>query len=180
MAVCEFIEVEVSGRRVYVALHPVTVEEFCTFMDASGRPRPPRLRCGRSGSSPVVEVAQEDAAAYCRWLCRQEGRACRLPSIAELQTLMEDAQADDLDFGVWPTEAGRMPALRGGLKPVCLCEWTCETLEVPRSDGRHARALASIFYPPWLREGNNVMHVHASVSASEGYSFVTFRVACDG
>lgn len=180
MAVCEFIEVEVSGRRVHVALHPVTVEALCAFLDASARPRPPRLRCGRSGSAPVVEVSQEDAAAYCRWLGEREVRSYRLPGTAELQTLMEGADGEEIDAGVWPQERGRMPELRGGLKPHFLCEWTCETLEVPRSDGRHARALASIFYPPWLREGSNVAHVHASVSASEGYSFVTFRVACDG
>ncbi len=176
----EFVEVPAPGRGVRLALHPVTLDAFCAFLDASGRPRSPRLRRGRSGSAPVVEVSQEDASAYCRWLGEREVRSYRLPGTAELQTLMEGADGEEIDAGVWPQERGRMPELRGGLKPHFLCEWTCETLEMPPSGTRPPKALAILFYPPWLREGSNVAHVHASVSASEGYSFVTFRVACDG
>jgi len=176
----EFVEIRTTGKGVHLALHPVTVEAFCAFLQASGRSRPPLLRRGRAGGAPVVEVSQEDAAAYCRWLGEREGRSYRLPGTAELQTLMEGGQADELDAGAWPHDAGRTPELRGGLSPHFLCEWTCETLEMPPSGARPAKALATIFYPPWLREGGNVAHVHASVSAAEGYSFVTFRAAYDG
>ena len=67
----------------------------------------------------------------------------------------------------------------GGLKPVWLCEWTQET-EVIEQAGDHApRVLGSIFYPPWLREGNAPGHAQAHLAADEGYSFVTFRLVYD-
>ena len=72
-----------------------------------------------------------------------------------------------------------LPEVIGGLKPVFLCEWTAETETVEQPAGRPAHVLGSIFYPPWLREGSTGMHAQAHLLATEGYSFVTFRVAYD-
>jgi hypothetical protein len=80
------------------------------------------------------------------------------------------------DAGFWPHEEGRLPELRSGLKPTFLCEWTRD-IEEAVSEARPERVMARIFYPPWLREGNSPLHIHAAVLASEGYSFVTFRVS---
>lgn len=176
----EFVEVRAPGVQARLSLHPITLEAYCAFLKETGRPLPPGLRRGRSGTDPVVDVSQVDAAAYCQWLGGREGRRYRLPGTAELQTLMEEAESKDIDAGVWPQGGASMPELRGGLRPHYLCEWTRETVETPQVGDRPKRALATIFYPPWLRQGGNTAHVHASVSASEGYSFVTFRVACDG
>lgn len=176
----DFISVAAPGGQAHLAVHPVTVGDHRVFLRETGRATPQALKQVHSSSAPVIDVSQVDAVAYCGWLGSRTGRTHRLPRMAELQELMGGGQADDLDAGVWPHQHGRLTELRGGLKPVFLCEWTSDTFEAPRFGDRPPRVLADIFYPPWLREGSNVGHVHASLLASEGYSFVTFRLAYDG
>ncbi len=176
----EFVAVELPGGQVHLAIHPVTVGDFKHFLREIGRATPYTLKQIHSAGAPVIDVSQVDAVAYCAWLGGRTGRIYRLPRMAELQDLMGGAHSEELDAGVWPHQEGHVTELRGGLKPVYLCEWTSDTVEGPHYGDRRPRILADIFYPPWLREGGNVGHVHASLSVEEGYAFVTFRLAYDG
>jgi hypothetical protein len=173
----EMIEVRGHGVRVSLATHPVTRAEFKAFLRAAGRPVAQGSGT-ESSSDPVTYVSQEDAIAYCRWIGAQEGRTYRLPSMFELSELASDVAGEGVSSEVWPHYHEQRPELRGGLKPAYLCEWTRETETVPQPGGR-ARVLGSVFYPPWLRHGPNASHLQACLLASEGYSFVTFRLAGD-
>lgn len=183
----DYIPVTIEQRTVFLTARPVSLCEFRAFLHESGRPTPSgvkRVLANISGGSkPVIGVTQLDAAAYCAWAGRRLGRPCRLPGTNELALMPHAAvsHAHEVvpDAGFWPHEQGRLPELRGGLKPVFLCEWTRETEEIPTSRGA-SRVLAGIFYPPWLREGANPLHVHARLLATESFSFVTFRVAYAG
>ena len=134
---------------------------------------------------PVIGVTQVDAAAYCEWVWRRIGPS--VPPAEHRRARCPDASHDgdctshgDVpDAGFWPHEKGSLPELRGGLKPLFLCEWTRE-IEEDTVDREPDRVMARIFYPPWLREGNNPLHAHAALLASESYSFVTFRVSYRG
>jgi formylglycine-generating enzyme required for sulfatase activity len=78
----------------YMAIHPVTNEEYRAFVLTEGHPPPkpsgdqyaiwegtrfPHEQARR----PVVLVSWEDAAAYCQWLSDLTGAKIRLPSEAE-------------------------------------------------------------------------------------------------
>jgi hypothetical protein len=172
--------IEVHGLGVAVALaeHPVTRSEYRTYLRATGQAVPPAGSRPESPSDPITYVSQTGAIAFCRWLGSQEGRAYRLPTMAELAELVRDVTEEGVSPEVWPHYHEQRSELRGGLKPTYLCEWTQETETVSQSDGR-TRVLGSVFYPPWLREGSNASHLQACLLASEGYSFVTFRLAAD-
>jgi formylglycine-generating enzyme required for sulfatase activity len=172
------IEVHGPGMAVALAEDPVTKAEYRSYLRAAGRGNPPPLAEGERSSDPVTYVSQADAVAYCQWLSVQEGRAYHLPRMAELTELAGDAAAEGISREVWPHTYEQRPELRGGLKPEYLCEWTQETEPVPLPGGRN-RVLGSVFYPPWLRHGPNASHLQACLLASEGYSFVTFRLASD-
>ncbi len=183
-----FIEVTAGYHTVHVSARPVTWTEFQAFLEESGRDVPPGVKRSPGNApgapEPVVGVTQVDAAAYCEWVCRRSGRACRLPSTDELDALMPHTtvlhqHGEVPDAGFWPHEKGSLPELRGGLKPLFLCEWTRE-IEEETANREPDRVLARIFYPPWLREGNNPLHAHAALLASQSYSFVTFRVSFEG
>lgn len=183
-----FIEITASYRTVHVSARPVTWDEFLAFLADTRRevPRGAKRSPGNAPGAPepAIGVTQVDAAAYCDWVCRRTGRTCQLPSTDELDALMPHTMVGHQhgqvpDAGFWPHEKGSLPELRGGLKPVFLCEWTRE-IEEGTADRDPDRAMARIFYPPWLREGNNPLHVHAALLARESYSFVTFRVSFQG
>lgn len=183
-----FVAVTLEYRSVHLAARPVTLPEFRAFLQDAGRALPHGVKHAPAnapgGAEPVIGVTQLDAAAYCEWAGRRIARPCRLPGTDELDALMPHTVVSHAhgvvpDAGFWPHERGHLPELRGGLKPVFLCEWTRETEEAP-SDRDPDRVMAGIFYPPWLREGNNPLHVHARLLASESYSFVTFRLAYEG
>ncbi len=184
----EFIAVNVEYRKVQISSHPVTLPEFQAFLRDAGRPMPPGVKHAPAnvsgGVEPVIGVTQFDATAYCTWACRQTSRACRLPSTDELDALMPHTLVNHAhgvvpDAGFWAHEKGQLPELRGGLKPVFLCEWTRD-IEEDTADLAPNRIMAHIFYPPWLREGDNPLHVHAALLAGQSYSFVTFRVSYEG
>jgi hypothetical protein len=174
----ELIEVRGPGVAVALAEHPITRSEYRTYLRASGQAVAPAGSRPESPSDPITYVSQTDAIAFCRWLGSQEGRAYRLPTITELAELARDVTEEGVSPEVWPHHHEQRPELRGGLKPIYLCEWTLETETVPQPGGS-ARVLGSVFYPPWLRAGPNASHLQACLLASEGYSFVTFRLAAD-
>ena len=174
----EMIEVHGPGVAAALAEEPVTKAEYRSYLRAAGQGSLPSLAEDERPSDPVTYVPQTDAIAFCQWLRAQEGRAYRLPRMAELSELAGAAAAEGVSPEIWPHYHEQRPELRGGLKPTYLCEWTLETEIVPQPGGR-TRVLGCVFYPPWLRHGPNASHLQACLLASEGYSFVTFRVASD-
>jgi hypothetical protein len=173
------ITLQGEGYHSVLATHPVTRESYKQFLHDSGRAVPRALAQTESGSRSVTYVSQVDAFAYCNWQGKRDGRAYRLPAVCELQELADELGQQGATSDVWAHEHGERPEVVGGLKPVWLCEWTQET-EVIGQAGDHApRVLGSIFYPPWLREGNAPGRAQAHLAADEGYSFVTFRLVYD-
>ena len=172
----EMIEVHGPGVAVALAEQPVTKGEYRIYQRSGGRAKLLPMAPDERLSDPATYISQAEAIAYCEWLSAQEGRVYRLPRIAELSELAGDTAAEGVSLEVWPHYYEQRPELRGGLKPEYLCEWTQEVETVPLPGGR-TRVLGSVFYPPWLRHGPNASHLQACLLASEGYSFVTFRVA---
>ncbi len=171
------------GVHCVIGAQPVTRESYKRYLREVGQPMPHALTLPASGTAPVIYASQTSAREYCDWLSTQEGRRYRLPTMSELLMLYSDDPDKDA-FGpdLWPYQANNLSGVRGGglsegLRHVFLCEWSNEVEEVPQPDHRPARLLGSIFYPPWLREGGTL--TQAYLQATEGYSFVTFRVAAD-
>lgn len=76
---------EVHVSTFAMCVHAVTNQEYQRFLAATGhRPNAanddPRFQRARQ---PVVGVSWFDAVAYCEWLARTTGLACRLPTEAE-------------------------------------------------------------------------------------------------
>lgn len=176
-AMQDFIAVEGHGARARLAAHPVTRGAYRDYLEATDQPLPESLGHGEPLSAPITCVSQVDALEYLRWLGSRDGQPYRLPAMGELHELAAEALADGISRELWPHVHGQRPEVRGGLKEIFLCEWTGETEEIAQPGGRPPRRLASIFYPPWLREGSNATHAQAHLLATEGYSFVTFRAA---
>ncbi len=171
----DFLQVNTYDVHALLACHPVTCGSFKEYLQATGQALPPAPLRPNSPQAAITGISQIAAQAYCRWV----GPAYRLPTMAELQELYREDAADGVSLELWPHTAGHMPELRGGLHTVFLCEWTGEVEELPQPAGRPPRLLGSVFYPPWLRQGSNASHVQAHLSAAEGHSFVTFRLARD-
>ncbi len=177
----EFIEVSGRGIHAHLAAQPVSREAYRDYLRATGRPTPPALTRPAPPTDPITYISHEDALAYCRWRGQQDGRAYRLPTMAEMMEFLAEDAADGVSEELWPHQHGNRPELIGGLKPNYLCEWTGDTEVDPPSGGvSQERVLGSVFYPPWLRHGNNATHAQAYLAANSGFSFVTFRLACDG
>jgi hypothetical protein len=175
----EMIRVQGAGFRSLVAAQLVSRRSFVAYLQAAGKATPPPLTRSGSPASAITWASQVDAAAFCAWLGKQEGGQYRLPSMAELGAFHALAGQENLDAGSWPAEVERR-ALDCVSHNTCFCEWSCETEELPVYGTSEVRVLGSIFYPPWLREVNNVAHVQAHMLATEGYSWISFRVAQDG
>jgi hypothetical protein len=176
----ETISLHTRDVNVALAARPVSRQEFRAYLSASGRPTPAPLARGDNPTMPVTYVSQVDAAEYCRWLGTQQGRGYRLPTMAELNELADEITQEGINPEVWPHTHQLHPELRGGMKPTFLCEWTAEVEELPQLGvNASVRRLGSVFYPPWVRQGNNASHAQAYLAATEGYSFVTFRLASD-
>ena len=173
------ITLQGEGYHSVLATHPVTRESYKQFLHDTKRAVPHALAQPEPGSRPVTYVSQVDALAYCHWQGKRDGRAYRLPAVCELQELADELGQQGATSDVWAHEHGERPEVIGGLKPVWLCEWTQETEVIEQAGDRVPRALGSIFYPPWLREGNAPGHAQAHLAADEGYSFVTFRLVYD-
>jgi hypothetical protein len=175
----DMLKVQGADFRSLVGAQLVTRRAYIGFLQAAGRPVPPPLTRSGSPANAVTWAPQVEAAEFCAWLGKQEGGQYRLPSVAELVAFHREAEQKGLEVGVWPADAER-EAPDCVAHDSCFCEWTCETEEVPIYGTDQVRVLGSIFYPPWLREENNVVHVQAHLLATEGYSWISFRVAQDG
>ena len=172
--------VAVEGQDIHALVAPALVSRrsYVTYLHASGREVPPQLARLGAGPGSVTWVSQVDAAAYCSWLGAREGQPYRLPGIGELVEFYSDAASEGVTPGIWQADAERNPP-DCVAHDSCFSEWTRETLEEPVYGTGIVRVLGSIFYPPWLREGANASHIQAHMLASEGYSFISFRIARD-
>jgi hypothetical protein len=175
----EMLKVQGAGFRSLIAAQMVTRHAYLGFLEAAGRPIPPQLAHSGSVAGAVTWVSQAEAAEFCAWLGKREGGQYRLPSMAELGALHALAGQESLEADLWPADVERQ-ALDCEESNACVCEWTGETEEVPIYGTAEVRVLGSIFYPPWLRAGDNVAHVEAHMLASEGYSWIGFRIAQNG
>ena len=69
----------------FLATCQVTNAEYALYLDATGAAPPPFFSqpAFSDPQQPVVGVSWFEAAAYCEWLARLQGRAYRLPTEAE-------------------------------------------------------------------------------------------------
>jgi hypothetical protein len=166
----ELIKLKREGLADSVATRPVSLQEYRAFLRATGQPMPQELARVTNANEPVVYVSQVAGLEYCHWL----GAQYRLPSVAELLALMGPAGLEGTSKEMWPHTRSQW-VQRGA---TYLCEWTRDSQTLPPASGGEPRVLASVFYPPWLRHGNSPKEIEAMMLASQGYSFVSFRVAC--
>jgi formylglycine-generating enzyme required for sulfatase activity len=107
----------------YLGQYPVTNAQYRAFLSATGREPGPALPAGRD-QHPVVNVAWDEAAAFCQWLRRATGRMFRLPTEAEWEKAARGTdgrkypwgnewEADRLNGGAEANGAGA-----GGTTPV--------------------------------------------------------------
>ncbi|HEX9115828.1 MAG TPA: SUMF1/EgtB/PvdO family nonheme iron enzyme [Anaerolineae bacterium] len=179
MSTLEFVTLDTSSTHGRIAAHPVSLAEYRQYLLAAGQPAPAGLDRIRDPHSPVVYVSQVAAREYCRWLGSQDRQAYRLPTVAELLQLAGAEGEGGVGEDLWPHTANERPEVMGARHGVYLCEWTCEFETLPNLSGGEPRILGSVFYPPWLREGNNPKQVQGMMLAGQGFSFVGFRVAYD-
>lgn len=90
-----------SGPRVYdfeMESHPVTNEEYKTFIDETGRPAPLHWENGRIPAGmerwPVIFVNRYDVAEYVKWRTAKEKRIYRLPRAPEFEYAARAGRAD--------------------------------------------------------------------------------------
>ena len=175
----EMISLNGPGVRAMTAIHPISRVAYIAYLRTTGQPIPPSLARPEGPGKPATCVSQVEADEYCRWLGKQEGQPYRLPSMAELLQLYGTAATEGTSGDIWPADAAPSTVPQGLAHNTYYCEWTCETQEIPQYGRDSVRVLGSVFYPPWLREGSNMLHAQAHMLATEGYSFITFRVSRD-
>ena len=73
---------KVTVADFYLAKYEVTFKEYDRFCTDTGRVLPDDNGWGR-GNRPAINITQEDAVAYTKWLSNKTGKVFRLPSEAE-------------------------------------------------------------------------------------------------
>jgi formylglycine-generating enzyme required for sulfatase activity len=153
--------------RVAVSAKPVSWAEYAPFAEETGRPVPRRTGLR---TSPVTGVSAADALAFAQWLGQHEGRSCRLPRPEELVALAHQTQGGP---DVWPCRSSDQNGL-GRYGSGCLAEWmACLSGRTNRGDSLHC-----MMHPAWLLGKGK--EISRGALADGKYSFVTFRVVCEG
>jgi formylglycine-generating enzyme required for sulfatase activity len=84
---------------------PVTNAQYAAFVEATGHKPPKGWVEGKPAEGredfPVVYVSWRDAMAYCKWLSKKTGQACRLPTEAEWE---KGARGTDGEIYPWGNE----------------------------------------------------------------------------
>jgi len=104
---------EVNLDSFSIGKHEVTVEEYRTFANATGRKIPDG---SEQGNQPVINVTWEDANAYADWLSKESGAQYRLPSEREWEYA---ARAGTTTTYYWGDELGSNRANCNG----CGSQW---------------------------------------------------------
>ncbi len=175
----EMVAVVERGAAVWIAIRPVSVAEYTMFLRAAGRPLPPAMRRVADRSVAATHVSQQDAEAYCQWLTSTGARVYRLPRLNELIALACDPSADAGCRATWPYLQNEGAEYWGVDEAEQLCEWAAESRVDPIAPGQEDRRMGAIFYPPWVRRSQRILHSSCWLLSCEGYSFVGFRVASD-
>ena len=134
--------------------HPRRYKEY---LRATGQPLSPALKRPEPPASPISTSRKTMRVAYCRWASGARGHAYRLPTMAELQELYVRTSSDGINLELWPHTPGHAGTARGhetGL-PVRVDRGNRGSAAAHRAAPAHV--LGSIFYPPWLRHGNNAV-----------------------
>ena len=86
---------KVTVKAFAIGKFEVTFEEYDRFAIAKERPLPPDQGWGR-GRHPVINVSQDDAEAYAKWLSEQTGKRYRLPTESEWEYAARSGVEDNL------------------------------------------------------------------------------------
>ena len=172
------ITLDEHGFRSVLAARPVTRESYRRYLHDTGQPLPHMLTQPAPPTAPITDVSQAEATAYCRWLSARRGGIAVCRPWPSWRSLNGELAEQDLGPEAWPHTQGHLQEVIGGLKPVFLCEWTAGD-----RDGRAAGGPTGT-YPGQhllsaLAAGGQHRRTQAHLLATEGYSFVTFRVAYD-
>lgn len=105
-----------AEKNVDIAYTPVTNADYAKFLTASGHAAPKgwsnRKAPAGKGDHPVTGVSCNDAAAYCAWLTKRDGKATyRLPTEREWE-FAAGHMPKDADFNCGAGTAGTTPVKR--------------------------------------------------------------------
>ncbi len=156
------------SRPIAMGKYEVTFTEYDRFARATGRDRPDDEGWGR-GNRPVIDVSQEDAQAYARWLSEQTGRDYRLPSEAEWKYA---ARAGTTTKYSWGDEIGRNQANCNG----CGSEWDYKKTAPVGSFAANAFGLYDMHGNVW-EWVKDCWHDNYEGAPSDGRAWTT---GCDG
>jgi formylglycine-generating enzyme len=116
---------KVSISSFYLAKYEVTVGQYRTFCEATGRAMPEEPKWGWQDHFPIVNVNWKDAAAYCEWLSKKTGQKFRLPTEAEWEFAARGGKAtkklkfagsNQIDDVAWYDQNAKKQAHGVGLK----------------------------------------------------------------
>ncbi len=85
----DFVRIELGRHSVQLGVQAIPFADFDAFMRGSGRTGVRGVRRASQANPAVIGASQQDAAAYCEWVSKRVGHACRLPSMEELDALDE-------------------------------------------------------------------------------------------
>jgi formylglycine-generating enzyme required for sulfatase activity len=90
----------------YIGAHPVTMEQFSAFVQATGYSRYLADKAAR-GSHPAQHIDWYGAQTFCAWLTEASGQAVRLPTEAEWEKAARGADGRRYPWGDAPPDASR-------------------------------------------------------------------------
>lgn len=172
---CPMTEIEVDGRRCFVAESPVTNAEFFRFTQASSY-RSWRERRGHkltwrhpsadndkpshdvAPNAPALWLTPSDGIAYCRWLAKERGVFSPYEEAGEL----------------WTTPGPRLPTVSEleAIDSAACWEWTCQTLyDFDASVSRHRD------YRSAWKKGGALRHRRDEDLGRDDIEATTFRIA---
>lgn len=89
---------QVTLKEFYISKYELTVAEFRSFCDATGRAMPKEPEFGWQDDHPILNTSWYDAVAYIEWLNEQTGENYRLPTEAEFEYVLRNGG----ETGVYP------------------------------------------------------------------------------
>lgn len=174
-----------AAENVYIAYAPVTNEEYFLFVRETGQELPKgwesEKALGEKGRHPVVNISYDDAASYCEWLSRKDGRAVyRLPTETEWE-LAAGHMPKDADMncgknsGTTPIDAYAQTLSACGAVDMWgnVWEWT-STLKTARANQKFMVVKGGSWSAP--RTNCRTEYRKEVREAFEGYDNVGFRV----